>query len=316
MAIVSSGAISLLDLYTEYGGTSTNVGINKYYAGGSLVPAGTINGSNQALPTSGPVSLSDFYGSKQKPTSLAVQVLIVGGGGGGGPRWGDDYGNANGGAGAGGYIEASFNLPSGSYSFTIGGGGGDGNGGDTVAFGYRAYGGGRGGGCDDQSGSGGGSGGGGAMNGGGGGGSSQPKPTSGNYGNQPAYGNSGSPNQGGAGGGGGAGGSASSTSKGPGKTWINGVGYAYGGNSSAANGGYGYPGASSGGSGYGNGGGGANQNGRGPRIPTYGYQGIVIISYLWPTQLISGGDSITSSGTGYSKRWYHQITSSSTTISL
>jgi hypothetical protein len=315
MAIVSSGQISLLDIQTEFGG-SPAININKFYAGGTLVPAGTVNVNNAAIPSSGQIALSDFYGAQQKPASFPVQVLILGGGGGGGPRWGDDYGNANAGAGAGGYIDAAFNLPKGSYSFTIGGGGGDGNGGDTVAFGYRAYGGGRGGGCDDQPGSSGGSGGGGAMNGGGGAGSNQPKPTGGNYGNQPAYGNSGSPNTGGAGGGGGAGNSASGTQRGIGRTWIDGKSYAYGGTASSAYGGNGYPGSSSGGTGgtYGNAGNGANQNGHGPRIPTYGVQGLVIVGYLWPTKIMSGGTEYDGGGTGYSHRWWHWFTSSSQTL--
>ena len=152
MAVVSSGQISLLSLQNEFGG-SNPIGINEYYAAAGLVPPGTINGSGAAIPTSGQISLSTFYGSQQIPPSFPVRVLIIGGGGGGGARAGDDYGNPGGGAGAAGYIDASFNLPKGTYSFSIGGGGNNGNGGNTTAFGYTAYGGGRGGGADDQSGS-------------------------------------------------------------------------------------------------------------------------------------------------------------------
>jgi hypothetical protein len=312
MAIVSSGQISLLSLQNEFGG-SNPIGINEYYAAAGLVPPGTINGSGANIPTSGQISLSTFYGAQQTPVTLAVRVLLVAGGGGGGPRSGDDYGNPNGGAGAGGYVDASFNLPKGTYSFNIGGGGGNGNGGNTTGFGYTAYGGGRGGGADDQSGSAGGSGGGGAANGGGGGGATQPSVTSGTYGNGTGYGNSGTSNGqgGGAGGaGGGAGGAASGSAGGPGRSWINGTTYAAGGNSSGRNGGYGYDATF-----YGNGAGGSPQQGRGPVRATSGYQGIVIISYQWNLQLATGG-SVTSSGSGISTTWYHTITSGSQTFTF
>jgi hypothetical protein len=312
MAIVSSGTVSLLDLQTEFGG-AVPISMDEYYAGGTYVPAGTVNGLNAAIPTSGTIGLQNFYGSQKIPVTLPVRALIVGGGGGGGPRWSNDYGNPNGGAGAGGFIDATFNLPTGTHTIIIGGGGGDGNGGDTVAFGFRAYGGGRGGGADDQSGSGGGSGGGGARNGGGAGGSYQPNPTYGSYGTgAPAYGNNGSSADGsGAGAGGGAGSAASSGRGGQGKSWINSNTYAAGGNSSNYNGGPGYDASY-----YGNGAGGSPQNGYGNRRATSGYQGIVIVSYVWPTQLISGGNNITSSGTGYSRTWFHTITSSGTTITF
>ena len=304
MAIVSSGTINLSALQNEFGG-SNPISISEYYAGAGLVPSGTINGAGTAIPTSGQINLTKFYGAQRIPTSLPVRALIIGGGGGGGPRWGGDYGNANGGAGGGGYIDASFNLPKGTYSFTIGGGGGNGNGGDTVAFGYTAYGGGRGGGADDQSGSGGGSGGGGAANGGGGGGSTQPKPTGGNYGNQTAYGTNGTGNGSAGGAGGGAGSAASGSTGGSGRTWINGTTYAKGGSSSSQAGGNGIDASF-----YGDGAGGSPQNGHGPQRSTSGYQGIIIVAYQWPFQLLSGG-SVSSSGTGYSKYWYHQITSGS-----
>ena len=95
MAIVSSGQVSLLDLQNEFGG-SNPIGINEYYAGGGLVPSGTINGSGQNIPSSGQVSFNTFYGSQQVPTTLPVRVLIVGGGGGAG-----GYANANGSGGSG-----------------------------------------------------------------------------------------------------------------------------------------------------------------------------------------------------------------------
>lgn len=310
--------ISFLDIKTEFGGTSINNYFGSYFAGSGYVPLNTLNGNGGYIPQLPPslvppqLSFNDFHGAAQVPNPLTINVLVVGGGGGGGQRWGPDYGNCNGGAGAGGMRIESLAVTKGqTFTFSIGAGGGNGNGGDTTVARngseiYRAYGGGRGGGCDDQSGSGGGSGGGGAMNGGAGGPGYQPS-----YG---GYGNPGSPNTGAAGGGGGAGAAASGTSKGAGRTWPGDGGvYANGGNSSGGNGGIGYPGAYSGGALYGNGGGGSNNpNGGGP-TPTVGYQGIVIFGYTWPIQLLSGG-TVSSSGSGYSKIWLHKITSSPQSI--
>lgn len=61
MAIQSSGQISLLDIYNEFGGPS-NVDINlfNYYRGGLYVPDESFNNS---IPTSGQISLFDFYGT-------------------------------------------------------------------------------------------------------------------------------------------------------------------------------------------------------------------------------------------------------------
>ena len=61
MAIPSSGPISLTTVQTEFGG-SNPIGINEYYAGGGLVPAGT-SGTYGAVPSSGTISLQNFYGT-------------------------------------------------------------------------------------------------------------------------------------------------------------------------------------------------------------------------------------------------------------
>jgi hypothetical protein len=63
MPIQTSGPISLNDLQTEFGGVNP-ISLNEYYAGGSLVPSGT-TGINGAIPTSGAISLSQFYGSQK-----------------------------------------------------------------------------------------------------------------------------------------------------------------------------------------------------------------------------------------------------------
>lgn len=57
-ALPSSGTITMADLQTEFGG-SNPVAITEYYRGGGLVPDYY---SNQGIPTSGQISLSDFHG--------------------------------------------------------------------------------------------------------------------------------------------------------------------------------------------------------------------------------------------------------------
>jgi hypothetical protein len=57
MALQSSGAISINDIVTEFGGTAPH-SLSEYYAGGGLVPAGAGN-----VPSSGQIQLDDFYGA-------------------------------------------------------------------------------------------------------------------------------------------------------------------------------------------------------------------------------------------------------------
>ena len=57
MALQGSGAISLLNLATEFGGTAPH-SMSEYYRGGGIVP-----NNNAGVPTSGVISLSDFYGA-------------------------------------------------------------------------------------------------------------------------------------------------------------------------------------------------------------------------------------------------------------
>ncbi len=58
MALPSSGAISLSQFRTTFGGTSPDA-ISEYYRGGSLVADNAINTS---IPQSGAASFSDYYG--------------------------------------------------------------------------------------------------------------------------------------------------------------------------------------------------------------------------------------------------------------
>lgn len=245
MAIKHTGSsLSLTEIQAEFGG-SDPISITEYYAGGSYVPAGTVgypNGSTGAavaIPSSGQINVSNFYGSTKIPSSLSLRVLIVGGGGAGGQRGKGDNTNGNGGGGAGAIYDVTTTRSRGSYSFTIGQGGmvqthfkvrQNNDGGDTTAFGFTAKGGGSGGFSDSGAGRPGGCGGGGAANGGAGGNSTQTL-----YGS----GYAGATAGGGAGGGGGGAGSAGFTGTNLGKgglgyTWINDRVYGGGGASSSS----------------------------------------------------------------------------------
>jgi hypothetical protein len=69
MALPTSGPLTLQNIQTEFGGTNP-IGLNEYYAGGGLVPAGT-SGTNGAVPSSGAISINNFYG-----TANFLQLVI------------------------------------------------------------------------------------------------------------------------------------------------------------------------------------------------------------------------------------------------
>jgi hypothetical protein len=75
MAIQSSGVITLQDIEDEFGGTES-IGLSEYYRNGAYVTS-----NNTSVPTSGAISLSNFYGAIN---ALLVEYEIIGGGGGGG----------------------------------------------------------------------------------------------------------------------------------------------------------------------------------------------------------------------------------------
>lgn len=56
MTLQTTGAISLSNIQTEFGG-SNPISLNEYYAGGGYVPAGT-----SGVPSSGTISINQFYG--------------------------------------------------------------------------------------------------------------------------------------------------------------------------------------------------------------------------------------------------------------
>ena len=63
MTLPASGPLTFSDIQTEFGG-SNPIGLNEYYAGGGLVPAGT-SGTYGAVPSSGQISVQNFYGTSQ-----------------------------------------------------------------------------------------------------------------------------------------------------------------------------------------------------------------------------------------------------------
>ena len=69
MTLPASGPLAMTDIQTEFGGTNP-IGLNEYYAGGGLVPAGT-SGTYGAVPSSGALSIQNFYG-----TSNYIPVYI------------------------------------------------------------------------------------------------------------------------------------------------------------------------------------------------------------------------------------------------
>ena len=146
MTLPTSGPISLVDIQTEFGGP-TPITLENYYRGGAYV-LDTDYAPN--VPESGPISLSDFYGSKRTglttvsfnnvgsnfivlPETFSGNLTIVtmtgGGGGGGGP---DSYPGRVGYAGltiTGGNIPASPGDVINAFVGAGGGAGGSGGGG-------------------------------------------------------------------------------------------------------------------------------------------------------------------------------------------
>lgn len=61
MTLPTSGALTLNDIQTEFGG-SNPISLDEYYAGGAYVAAGT-SGTYGAVPSSGAISIQNFYGT-------------------------------------------------------------------------------------------------------------------------------------------------------------------------------------------------------------------------------------------------------------
>jgi len=73
MVLPTSGPLSLNDIKGEFGGPASP-SLGDYYAGGSYVPAGT-TGTNGAVPSSGTISISNFYGTSDVVIVLSNQSI-------------------------------------------------------------------------------------------------------------------------------------------------------------------------------------------------------------------------------------------------
>lgn len=76
MTLPTSGPLSLANIQTEFGG-SNPISLSEYYAGGTYVPAGT-TGTYGAVPSSGAISIRNFYGTSNVVvdfTDLSLAVL-------------------------------------------------------------------------------------------------------------------------------------------------------------------------------------------------------------------------------------------------
>lgn len=74
MPLPTSGALSLGDIKGEFGGPASP-SLGNYYAGGTYVPAGT-SGTFGAVPSSGAISIQNFYGTGLATVSITNQNLI------------------------------------------------------------------------------------------------------------------------------------------------------------------------------------------------------------------------------------------------
>ena len=119
MAIASSGAISISDISSEFGGSGAR-SLSDYYAGAGLVASLLTDTSGNAVPSSGTIKFSDFYTTAKfvagsfttlsgnstatVPTganAMHVQFAVAGGGGGCGGADYDSVGGESAGAGGG-----------------------------------------------------------------------------------------------------------------------------------------------------------------------------------------------------------------------
>ena len=80
MAVTSSAPISITDLVTEFGGSAPH-SLTEYYRGGSLVPSGPA--ANNSIPTSGAISLTNFFGAVKETSTDNYTINIASGSTGG-----------------------------------------------------------------------------------------------------------------------------------------------------------------------------------------------------------------------------------------
>jgi hypothetical protein len=74
MPLPTSGPLTLAQIQTEFGGTNP-ISLSEYYAGGANVPAGT-SGTFGAVPSSGTISIQNFYGTSKIVYRLDSDVYL------------------------------------------------------------------------------------------------------------------------------------------------------------------------------------------------------------------------------------------------
>jgi hypothetical protein len=79
MALPSSGPLTLANIQTEFGG-SNPISLSEYYAGGAYVPAGT-TGTYGAVPSSGTISIQNFYGTSNVLITFSDYSVFAAAGG-------------------------------------------------------------------------------------------------------------------------------------------------------------------------------------------------------------------------------------------
>jgi len=278
MTLQASGAISLLDIQNEFGG-SNPIGINEYYGSGGA-------------PSSGTISIGNFYGRSASSGSLSITLLLMAGGG--SAESDEEDPRAPGGGGAGGLLTQTLSV-AGSNAITIGGS--DGNStfpsATTAIKGGYTFSGGESRGFAANGGSGGGWSGGGRGAG------------------PPGDGTPGQGNPGTYSGGGGGKGSAGAASGGGGGSGYNIADFRGGPALTVAFGGpagsY-FPTQSP----AANTGGGATRGEASGGGTTPGGSGIVIVRYPGSTQLATGGNSTYTRTVGGVAYYFHEFTSSGT----
>jgi hypothetical protein len=143
MTIKTTGTLSLLEIQTEFGGT-TPIGLNEYYKGGGTVPGTTATGPGGIpISTSGEIDIAMFYGTNATAPAGSVDYLFpgvfsfvvpagytslnvttVGGGGGGGGHQGGGDGHMGGIGGSGGYRTTNISATPGQTLTVVVGTGG------------------------------------------------------------------------------------------------------------------------------------------------------------------------------------------------
>ena len=140
MALQTSGTITFEQIQAEFGG-SNPVGLEEYYAGGAYVPSSAI-GSTGVVPSSGLLTIENFYGTAKVPATgytdagnssgpagantvwtvpagvYRISIIVIGGGGGGGVGY-NGYSGGSGGSGSYSYLNNITVTPGDTFSFGL-----------------------------------------------------------------------------------------------------------------------------------------------------------------------------------------------------